>query len=197
MRCETLAVHAGFVCDPVTKAVAPPIYQNVAYEFDSAEYWAALFDLEEPGFRHSRIANPMVDILERRVEALEGGVAVLRVASGQAALHHALLTLADGGGSIVAPPQFYGPATPCSRIRCAGMASKHALRLAIIRATSQSVSTHRPRPYFVKAWEIQPAAFAILRHTPKSHMPTARRSSSTTRSLRRSCCGHSSTGPIL
>ena len=108
MRRETISVHAGFVCDPATKAVSPPIYQNVAYEFDSADHAAALFDLEEPGFRYSRIANPTVDILERRVAALEGGVGALCVASGQAALHYALLTLADRGGAIVAPPQLYG-----------------------------------------------------------------------------------------
>ncbi len=129
MRCETLAVHAGFVCDPVTKAVAPPIYQNVAYELDSAEHSAALFDLEEPGFRHSRIANPTVDILERRVAALEGGVAALCVASGQAALHHALLTLADGGGSIVAPPQLYGASHPllAHTLRRHGVEARFAL----------------------------------------------------------------------
>ena len=108
MRRETISVHAGFVCDPATKAVSPPIYQNVAYEFDSADHAAALFDLEEPGFRYSRIANPTVYILEQRVAALEGGVGALCVASGQAALHYALLTLADRGGSIVAPPQLYG-----------------------------------------------------------------------------------------
>jgi O-acetylhomoserine (thiol)-lyase len=108
MRRETISVHGGFVCDPATKAVAPPIYQNVAYEFESADHAAALFDLEEPGFRYSRIANPTVDILERRVAELEGGIGALCVASGQAAVHYALLTLADHGGSIVAPPQLYG-----------------------------------------------------------------------------------------
>ena len=91
-----------------TKAVAPPIYQNVAYEFDSADQAAALFNLEIPGFRYSRIANPTTDILEKRVAQLEGGISALAVASGQAALAYAFLTLADRGGSIVAPPQLYG-----------------------------------------------------------------------------------------
>jgi O-acetylhomoserine (thiol)-lyase len=67
-----------------------------------------MFNLEVPGFRYSRIANPTTDILEKRVAQLEGGVAALPVASGQAALNYALLTLADRGGSIVAPPQLYG-----------------------------------------------------------------------------------------
>ncbi len=108
MRSETISVHGGFTCDPATRAVAPPIYQNVAYEFQSADEAAALFNLEAPGYRYSRIANPTTDILEKRVAMLEGGVAALTVASGQAALNYAFLTLADRGGSIVAPPQLYG-----------------------------------------------------------------------------------------
>jgi O-acetylhomoserine (thiol)-lyase len=108
MRSETLAIHGGFQCDPATRAVAVPIYQNVAYEFESADEAAAMFNLEAPGFRYSRIANPTTDILEKRVAGLEGGVAALAVASGQAALNYAFLTLADRGGNIVAPPQLYG-----------------------------------------------------------------------------------------
>src|SRR5271166_1387483 len=105
---ETISVHGGFGCDPATKAVAPPIYQNVAYEFESAAEAAALFNLEISGYRYSRISNPTVDILEKRVAELEGGASALAVASGQAALNYAILTLADRGGSIVAPPQLYG-----------------------------------------------------------------------------------------
>ena len=108
MRSETISIHGGFDCDPTTKAVAPPIYQNVAYEFDSADHGAALFNLEVEGFRYSRISNPTTEILEKRVAQLEGGVSALAVASGQAALAYAFLTLADNGGNIVAPPQLYG-----------------------------------------------------------------------------------------
>jgi len=108
MRSETISIHGGFDCDPTTKAVAPPIYQNVAYEFDSADQGAALFNLEVEGYRYSRIANPTTDILEKRVAQLEGGAGALAVASGQAALAFAFLTLADGGGNIIAPPQLYG-----------------------------------------------------------------------------------------
>jgi O-acetylhomoserine (thiol)-lyase len=104
MRRETISIHGGFTCDPATKAVAPPIYQNVGYQFESADEGAALFNLEIPGFRYSRIANPTTDILEKRVAQLEGGVAALAVASGQAALAYAFLTLADRGGGIVAAP---------------------------------------------------------------------------------------------
>lgn len=108
LRPETIAVHSGYTSEPTTKAVAVPIYQTVAYEFDSADHGAALFNLEVEGFRYSRINNPTVDVLEKRVAALEGGVAALAVASGQAALHYAIVNLADCGGNIVSVPQLYG-----------------------------------------------------------------------------------------
>ena len=105
MKRETVAVHGGYDTDPTTKAVAVPIYQTVAYEFDSADHGAALFNLEADGFRYSRISNPTTDILERRVAALEGGLAALAVSTGQAALHYAIVNLADHGGNIVSVPQ--------------------------------------------------------------------------------------------
>ena len=108
MRGETIAVHGGYDGDPTTKACAVPIYQTVAYEFDSADHGAALFNLEEPGYRYSRIANPTCDVLERRVAALEGGVAALSTSTGQAALNTAIVNLADRGGNIVSVPQLYG-----------------------------------------------------------------------------------------
>ena len=108
VRNETLAVHGGYDGDPATKAVAVPIYQTAAYEFDSAEHGAALFNLEAQGFRYSRINNPTVDVLDRRVALLEGGVGALCVASGQAALHYAVLNLTEAGTNIVTVPQLYG-----------------------------------------------------------------------------------------
>ena len=108
MRLETRALHAGFSDDPTTHAVAVPIYQTASYAFDSADHGAALFNLEQDGFRYSRINNPTVQILENRVAAMEGGTAALAVASGQAALHMAFVTLADHGGNIVSVPQLYG-----------------------------------------------------------------------------------------
>lgn len=108
LRPETIAIHSGYTSEPTTKAVAVPIYQTVAYEFDSADHGAALFNLEVEGFRYSRINNPTVDVLEKRVAALEGGVAALAVASGQAAVHFAIVNLADCGGNIVSVPQLYG-----------------------------------------------------------------------------------------
>jgi O-acetylhomoserine (thiol)-lyase len=108
MRRETIAVHGGYKTDPTTKAVAVPIYQTVAYEFDSADHGAALFDLEVEGYRYTRIANPTTDVLERRVAALEGGVEALSVSSGQAAVNYAVMNLTDAGSNIVSVPQLYG-----------------------------------------------------------------------------------------
>jgi O-acetylhomoserine (thiol)-lyase len=108
MRSETLALHGGYEPDPTTGAVAVPIYQTVAYAFDSAEHGAALFNLETPGYRYTRISNPTTDVLERRLAALEGGEAALCVSSGQAALHYAVLNLTETGSNIVSVPQLYG-----------------------------------------------------------------------------------------
>jgi O-acetylhomoserine (thiol)-lyase len=108
MRNETLAVHGGYEGDPTTHACAVPIYQTVAYEFDSADHGAALFNLEVPGYRYSRIANPTVEVLERRVAAMHGGIGALATSTGQAALTYAISTLADHGGNIVSVPQLYG-----------------------------------------------------------------------------------------
>jgi O-acetylhomoserine (thiol)-lyase len=108
MRSETIAVHGGFDGDPTTHAVAVPIYQTAAYSFDSAEHGAALFNLEVPGYRYSRISNPTTAVLEQRVAALEGGLEALAVASGQAALNYAVLGLTESGSNIVSVPQLYG-----------------------------------------------------------------------------------------
>src|SRR5262245_40346180 len=85
LRPETLALHAGYRADPTTGAVAVPIYQTTAYNLGSTERAANLFALKEIGNIYSRIGNPTVDVLEQRMAALEGGVAALGVASGQAA----------------------------------------------------------------------------------------------------------------
>jgi O-acetylhomoserine (thiol)-lyase len=105
---ETIALHAGYDVDPTTKAVAVPIYQTVAYAFDSADHGAALFNLEIEGYRYTRIGNPTTAVLERRLAALEGGVEALCVASGQAAVNYALLNVAELGSNIVSVPQLYG-----------------------------------------------------------------------------------------
>src|SRR2546422_11589924 len=84
MRRETLAVHSGYEVDPTTKAVAVPIYQTVAYAFDSADHGAALFNLEVEGDRYSRISNPTTAGLGRGVAPLQGGLGGLGVRRGEA-----------------------------------------------------------------------------------------------------------------
>ena len=108
MRRETIAIHGGYQSDPTTKAVAVPIYQTVAYEFDSADHGAALFNLEVDGYRYSRISNPTTAVLERRVAALEGGLEALCVSSGQAATYYAVMNVTQLGTNIISPPQLYG-----------------------------------------------------------------------------------------
>jgi len=108
MKRETIALHGGFESDPTTKAVAVPIYQTVAYAFDSAAHGAALFDLEVEGYRYTRISNPTNDVLEERVALLEGGVDALSVSSGQTALYYAALNVTEAGRNLVSVPQLYG-----------------------------------------------------------------------------------------
>ena len=108
MRIETLAVHAGYSPDPTTKAVAVPIYQTVAYAFDSAQHGADLFDLKVAGNIYTRIMNPTEDVLEKRLAALEGGVGALALASGMAAITYAIQTIAEQGDNIVSASQLYG-----------------------------------------------------------------------------------------
>jgi O-acetylhomoserine (thiol)-lyase len=105
---STLSVHAGYSPEPTTKAVAVPIYQTVAYAFDSAQHAADLFDLTVPGNIYTRIMNPTQDVLEKRLAALEGGLASLALASGQAAVTYSILTIAEAGDNIVASNALYG-----------------------------------------------------------------------------------------
>ena len=108
MKLETLAVHAGYQPDPTTKAVAVPVYQTVAYAFDNAQHGADLFDLKVAGNIYTRIMNPTQDVLEKRVAALEGGIAALALASGMAAITYAIQTIAEAGDNIVSASQLYG-----------------------------------------------------------------------------------------
>jgi O-acetylhomoserine (thiol)-lyase len=108
MKRETIALHVGYDGDPTTKAVAVPIYQTVAFEFDNAEHGAALFNLEVQGNIYTRIGNPTNTVLEKRVAALEGGVEALSVSSGMSAIHYSIMNIAEAGRNIVSLPQLYG-----------------------------------------------------------------------------------------
>jgi O-acetylhomoserine (thiol)-lyase len=108
MRFDTLAIHAGYSPDPTTRAVAVPIYQTTSYAFDDTQHGADLFDLKVKGNIYTRIMNPTSDVLEQRVAALEGGIAALALASGQAAVTYAIMTIAEAGDNIVATSALYG-----------------------------------------------------------------------------------------
>jgi O-acetylhomoserine (thiol)-lyase len=105
---ETKQIHAGQVPDSDTHARALPIYQTTSYTFDSTDHAAALFGLAEPGNIYTRLMNPTTDVVEQRIAALEGGVAALFLASGQAAETCAILNLAGAGDHIVSSPRLYG-----------------------------------------------------------------------------------------
>src|SRR3954452_4641290 len=104
----TLAVHGGQSPDPTTKSRAVPIYQTTSYIFDDADHAARLFGLKEFGNIYTRIMNPTTDVFEKRIAALEGGVAGLATASGQAAETLTITTLAEAGDEIVSTTSLYG-----------------------------------------------------------------------------------------
>ncbi|WP_334148446.1 O-acetylhomoserine aminocarboxypropyltransferase/cysteine synthase family protein [Hyphomicrobium sp.] len=105
---ETIALHAGWRADPATGAVAVPIYQTTSYQFRDTAHAESLFALKELGNIYTRIMNPTTDVLEKRVAALEGGVAALAVASGQSASAYALQNIAHAGDNIVSSTNLYG-----------------------------------------------------------------------------------------
>ncbi len=108
MEIETKAVHSGYSPDPTTKAVAVPIYQTTAYAFDDAQHGADLFNLAVLGNIYTRIMNPTSDVLEQRIADMEGGVAALALASGQAATTYAIQTIAEAGDNIISMSTLYG-----------------------------------------------------------------------------------------
>jgi len=107
VRDETIAIHGHYQADS-TRSVAVPIYQTIAHDFVDADHAAAIFDLEIPGYHYNRINNPTVEVLEKRMAALEGGVGALALASGMAAVRYAIRNITTSGSTIVAAPQLYG-----------------------------------------------------------------------------------------
>ena len=105
---ETLVLHAGWRADPATTSVAVPIYQTTSYQFESTEHAADLFALKTFGNIYTRIMNPTVDVLEKRIAALEGGVGALAVSSGQAASALSIQNLARAGDNVVSSTDLYG-----------------------------------------------------------------------------------------
>jgi O-acetylhomoserine (thiol)-lyase len=107
-RPETIALHTGQEPDPTTNARAVPIYQTVSYNFNDAQHAQDLFALAEPGNIYTRIMNPTWNVLEERINALEGGVAALALASGQAAVTYSVMNVCRTGDNIVASSKLYG-----------------------------------------------------------------------------------------
>jgi O-acetylhomoserine (thiol)-lyase len=105
---DTLALHAGAAPDPATGARAVPIHLTTSFVFESSEHAASLFNMERSGHVYSRLSNPTNAVLEERVAALEGGSGAIATASGQAALHLAIATIAGAGSHIVASSALYG-----------------------------------------------------------------------------------------
>ena len=105
---ETLTLHAGQTPDPTTLSRAVPLYQTTSYVFKSSEHAANLFGLKEFGNIYTRLMNPTTDVLEQRLAALDGGVAALAVASGQAAITYAVLNIAKAGDNIISTNYLYG-----------------------------------------------------------------------------------------
>jgi O-acetylhomoserine (thiol)-lyase len=105
---DTLSLHAGARPDPATGARATPIYQSASFVFPDSDHAAALFNMERAGHVYSRLSNPTNAVLEERIAALEGGVGAIATASGQAALHLAIVTLMGAGAHIVASRALYG-----------------------------------------------------------------------------------------
>jgi len=108
LKFDTLSLHAGQEPDPTTGSRAVPIHQTTSYVFSGVDQAAELFNLERPGHIYSRISNPTVAVLEKRLSALEGGVGAVCTSSGQAALHLAIATLMGAGGHIVSSASIYG-----------------------------------------------------------------------------------------
>jgi O-acetylhomoserine (thiol)-lyase len=108
MKMETIAVHGGYTPEATTKAVAVPIYQTTSYAFDNTQHGADLFDLKVQGNIYTRIMNPTQDVLEKRVAEMEGGIAGLALASGQAAVTYSIMTIAEAGDNIVSASTLYG-----------------------------------------------------------------------------------------
>ena len=105
---ETIVLHAGYRADPATGAVAVPIYQTTSYQFQHSQHAENLFALKELGNIYTRIMNPTCDVLEKRVAALEGGVAALALSSGQAASAFAIQNIAQAGDKVGRSTDLHG-----------------------------------------------------------------------------------------
>ena len=180
----TLALHAGYRADPATSAVAVPIYQTTSYQFGSAEQAANLFSLSELGNIYTRIMNPTTDVLEKRIAALEGGVAALAVSSGQTASAYAVQNLAHAGDNIVSSTDLYGGTWNLfqNTLRQQGIEVRF---VDPSRPDFAEASDERTRPITPRRCRIRSLRCFPSPRSPRSGVHGASRLSSTTR--RRRC----------
>ena len=192
---DTLALHAGQVADPVTGARAVPIYQTTSYVFPDADHAAGLFNLERAGHIYSRISNPTVAVLEERVAALEGGVAAVATASGQAAMHLAIATLMGAGSHIVAARNLYGGTVNLLRLTL----PRFGIETTFVDPREPAPSPPRSGPRrgwsWPRSWATPGWRCWTCRPWPRSRMSTACRSWSTPPSSPPPCAGRSTTAP--
>ena len=134
---ETLQLHAGQEVDPTTGSRAVPIYQTTSYVFKDAEHAARLFGLQEFGNIYTRIMNPTNDVFERRVAALEGGVAAVATASGQAAQLLTFTTLMQAGDHVVSPRGRSGAQVTTGQLGFSAASSKRCDLVMAPRVPSQ------------------------------------------------------------
>ena len=154
-RFETLQLHAGQTPDPATNARAVPIYQTTSYTFNDAAHAADLFALQKFGNIYTRIMNPTTGVFEARVAALEGGVAALAIASGQAAQFIAITTFVVAGENIVSTSNLYGGTYNQFAVTFPRLGIDVKFVKATPRPTSQPPSTARPRPSTSRPWAIR------------------------------------------
>ena len=162
--------------------MAVPIYQTVAYEFESAKHGADLFNLEVAGNIYTRIMNPTSDVLEKRMAELEGGIAALAVSAGSAAVNYAILTIAKAGSNVVSVPQLYGGTYTLFAHMLPGLGVE--VRFAQDDQPASLESAHRrrrPRPSSSRRWATRPATWRTSRPSPPWPTVTACRSSPTPR----------------
>lgn len=148
---DTLMVHAGTEPDPVTHAVTVPICQTTAYTFDSVAHAKNLFELKEGGNIYTRLSNPTVDALERRVAALDGGIGALAMASGHAAMLNTFLNLANEGDEIVSSICIYGGAVNMMGVTLSRMGIKVKFVDPDDMGAWESAVTDKTRAFFVEA----------------------------------------------
>ena len=152
----------AFPAIPHHQAVAVPIYQTVAYEFESAQHGADLFNLAVPGNIYTRIMNPTNDVLEQRMAALEGGIAGLVVSAGSAAITYAIQALTAAGDNIVSTPSSMAAPTPCSPTCCRVSGSRCASPRMTAPRPSPPSSMTKPRRSIARASATRRATSSII-----------------------------------